>query len=86
MLPYYDIDTYSPKMPDISIKQLFNSIVRIENFSHYATGFFMKINIKDRELYSLITNCHVIPQSDVSFKNIIYIYYGPKENEIKKKN
>ena len=84
MLPYYDTDTYSPKMPDISIKQLFNSIVRIEDFSGYATGFFMKINIKDKELYSLITNCHVIPQSNVSFKDIIYIYYGPKENEIKK--
>ena len=81
---FYDVDTYGPHIPDSSVKEIFNSIVRIKKDSGTATGFFLKIKVRDRELNSLITNCHVISQEDVLFKKKIYIYYGNKENEITK--
>ena len=86
MLPKYDVDTYGPHIPDGSINEIFNSIVRIEKEadSGYATGFFLKIKIRNRELNSLITNHHVISKFDVYSRKIIYIYYGNKEKEIKK--
>jgi len=81
---FYEIDTFGPHIPDSSVKEIFNSIVRIEIDTWTATGFFLKIKIRDRELNSLITNCHVISQKDVLFEKKIYIYYGAKGNEIKK--
>ena len=86
MLPKYDVDTYGPHIPDGSINEIFNSIVRIEKEADpgYATGFFLKIKIRNRELNSLITNHHVISKFDVYSRKIIYIYYGNKEKEIKK--
>ena len=84
MFPNDNIDTYSPQIPEKSVKLLFNSIVRIEVDSYFASGFFMKIPIKDRELKCLITNCHLIPQSYVESNKRIYIYYGKKNKEITK--
>ena len=81
---FYEVDTFGPQIPDSSVKEIFNSIVRIEIDTWTATGFFLKIKIRDRELNSLITNCHVISQKDVLFEKKIYIYYGAKGNEIKK--
>jgi len=82
MFTKYNIDTFSPHIPDSSVKEIFNSVVRIRTDSGRATGFFLKIKIKDRELNSLITNYHVISQYDVNSKKKIYIYYDSKEKEI----
>ena len=79
-----NIVTLSPHIPYSSVKEIFNSVVRIEMDSGRATGFFLKIKIKDRELNALITNYHVITQNDVDFMKKIYIYYNSKEKEIRK--
>ena len=84
MLANYNIDTFSPHIPDSSVKEIFNSVVRIETDLKRATGFFLKIKIKDRELNSLITNSHVISHYDVNLMKKIYIYYDRKEKEITK--
>ena len=84
MLAKYDIDTFSPHIPDSSVKEIFNSVVRIRKDLKRATGFFLKIKIKDLELNSLITNYHVISQCDVDSMKKIYIYYDSKEKEITK--
>ena len=73
MLANYNIDTFSPHIPDSSVNEIFNSVVRIETNLKRATGFFLKIKIKDRELNSLITNDHVISQDDVNLMKKIYI-------------
>lgn len=82
MFTKYNIDTFSPHIPDSSVKEIFNSVVRIIIDSGRAIGFFLKIKIKDRELNSLITNYHVISQYDVNSMKKIYIYYDSKEKEI----
>ena len=41
-----------------------------------ATGFFMKIKIKKKEMKCLITCEHVISQKDINDNIIINIYYG----------
>jgi len=84
MLTKYSIDTFSPHIPDSSVKEIFDSVVRIKKDTKRATGFFLKIKIKDRELNSLITNYHVISQLDVNNMKKIYIYYNRKEKEISK--
>ena len=80
MLPIYN-DTYGPQIPESSANHIFDSIVRIEK----ATGFFLKIKIRDRELKCLMTNYHVIPQEYVTSKKTVFLYYGKKEKEIKKR-
>ena len=80
----YDVDTLGPHIPDSSVKEIFNSIVKIKTDSCSATGFFLKIKIRDKELNCLITNCHVISQIDVFCEEEIYIYYGSKSKEITK--
>ena len=84
MIPYHSVDTFSPQIPESSTKEIFDSVVRIETYLGKATGFFLKIKIRDRELNALVTNCHVIPKAFVECKKKIYIYYGKKGNEIKK--
>ena len=80
MLPIYN-DTYGPQIPESSANKIFDSIVRIEG----ATGFFLKIKIRGRELKCLMTNYHVIEQEYVTSKKTIFLYYGKKGNEIKKR-
>ena len=84
MLTKYSIDTFSPHIPDSSVKEIFDSVVRIKNDIMGATGFFLKIKIKDRELNSLITTYDAISQFDVYNMKKIYIYYDRKEKEITK--
>ena len=86
MLTKYSIDTFSPHIPDSSVKEIFDSVVRIKKDTKRATGFFLKIKIKDRELNSLITNYHVISQLDVNNMKEIYIYYNGKEKESQSKS
>ena len=65
-------------------KKLFNSIVRIEKGQLFATGFFLKLKIKDIYLHCLLTNHHVISQEDINNSKTINIYFGEKQNEKKR--
>ena len=84
MLPILN-DTYGPQIPESSARKIFDSIVRIEVDKYKATGFFLRIKIRDRQLYCLVTNDHVIPKEYVTLKKVIFLFYGKKENEIIKK-
>ena len=81
MLPILN-DTYGPQIPESTMNRIFDSIVKIEVDYSSATGFFLQIKIRDRELNCLVTNDHVIPQEYVNSKKIIFLYYGKKEKEI----
>ena len=84
MLPILN-DTFGPQIPESSARKIFDSIVRIEVDQYKATGFFLRIKIRDRQLYCLVTNDHVIPKEYVTLKKVIFLFYGKKENEIMKK-
>ena len=84
MLPIYN-DTYSPQIPESTVSQIFDSIVRIKIGKTKGTGFFLQIKIRDRELNCLVTNEHIISQLDVILEETIYLYYGKKDNEIMKR-
>jgi hypothetical protein len=68
----------------LELNRIFDSIVRIDLDFSRATGFFLQIKIRDRELNCLVTNEHVISQVSVTLKKTIFLYYGQKEKEIKK--
>ena len=76
---------YSTHIPESASDVLYNSIVRIEFGSIIGTGFFVKIKIKEKIKYFLITCNHVISKNDISLKNVLDIYYG-KKNEEKKRS
>ena len=85
MIPYYNVDTYSPQIAESLTDQIFDSVCRIETDDGNATGFFLKLNIKDKEFKCLVTNCHVIPKKFIIDSKTIYIYYGKQRNEITKR-
>ena len=85
MIPYYNVDTYSPQIAESLTDQIFDSVCRIETDEGNATGFFLKLNIKDKEFKCLVTNCHVIPKKFIIDSKTIYIYYGKQQNEITKR-
>ena len=62
-------------------KKLYNSIVGInialsEKESISGTGFFIKLNIKNKIRYFLMTCHHVIQERFVNAKKVINFYYG----------
>ena len=85
MIPYYNVDTYSPQIAGSLTDQIFDSVCRIETDEGNATGFFLKLNIKDKKFKCLVTNCHVIPKKFIIDSKTIYIYYGKQQNEITKR-
>ena len=74
-------------VPDELIDILRESVVRIEikNLHLISSGFFIKINLKMKEYKFLFTCAHSIPQEIIDSKTKISIYYGRKNEEIKKK-
>ena len=73
---------YGIAIPESITKKLFNSIVNIKlNNGKNATGFFMKINIKKKEMKCLFTCEHVISQNDINNKITINIYYGENNKD-----
>ena len=74
-------------VPDELIDILRESVVRIEikNLHIISSGFFIKINLKMKEYKFLFTCAHSIPQEIIDSKTKISIYYGRKNEEIKKK-
>ena len=74
-------------VPDELIDTLRESVVRIEikNPHIISTGFFIKINLKKKEYKFLFTCEHSIPKEIIDSKTKISIYYGRKNEEIKKK-
>ena len=61
--------------------KLYNSIVRIEKEDDIGTGFFLKVNIKEKIKYFLFTCCHVLNQADIDSKKTISLFYGKKAEE-----
>ena len=73
-----EVDTGYSSIPESVTKKLFNSIVRIEILKSMATGFFMKVKIKNIYLPCLLTNSHVIEPIHVINKEIISLFFGEK--------
>ena len=73
---------FGKTIPEDIIDKLYNSIVNIKlNNGLNATGFFMKIKIKEKEMKCLFTCQHVITQDNINNKITINIYYGKKNKE-----
>ena len=69
-------------IPESASKKLYNSIVRIEVENSIAgTGFFIKLKIKEKERFYLVTCQHVIKEEYVRKKKKIRFYYGEYDNE-----
>ena len=78
-----EVDTnHAAPIPESVSDKLFNSICRIEIGDERGTGFFLYIN--EINGYFLLTNNHVINQELADSKALIHIYYGKRDNEIKK--
>ena len=76
----------APPIPERASDKLYNSIVRI-NFEAdekkiIGTGFFIKLNLKNKTRHFLMTCHHVIQEKFVKEKISIKLYYG-KYNEEK---
>ena len=71
-------------MPEEIIKNLSNSIIRIEYNEKISTGFFMKIYLQQKQRNFLITCEHCISQKNIDSKITVLIYYKEENNEIKK--
>ena len=80
-----EVDTqHAQSIPKSVFDKLYNAIIRIEIKNNKATGFFMKTRIKGIQKYFILSNYHVISQSDVDQKKDITIYINETNNEIKK--
>ena len=78
-----EVDTkHAATIPESVTDRLFNSIFRIEMENIKGTGFF--IEIKEIKGFFMFTNYHLINQTLVDSKALIPVYYGKKDNEIKK--
>ena len=71
-------------MTEEIIKNLSNSIIRIEYNEKISTGFFMKIYLQQKQRNFLITCEHCISQENIDSKITVLIYYKEENNEIKK--
>ncbi len=78
----------SPNLvPDEIVNILRECVARIEikNENKIFTGFFIKMHLK-KSIYKFLLTCnHSIPQQTIDSKIKIAIYYGLKNEEIKKK-
>ena len=80
-----EVDTLHAKIiPESVSDRIYNSIVRIEIENSTGTGFFVKLNIKNKIINCLLTCHHVINQNFVDQNKTFYIYYGKKNNETRK--
>ena len=80
-----EVDTLHAKIiPESVSDRIYNSIVRIEIEKSTGTGFFAKLNIKNKIINCLLTCYHVINQNYVDQNKTFYIYYGKKNNETRK--
>ena len=75
------------QIPETIIKRLYNSIARIvfkiNNQNKISTGFFIKLNIFEKNYNFLLTCHHSISIENVDSKIDINVYYGKVENETK---
>ena len=63
------------KKVDLNLIKAIKSICKIVYERRYGTGFFIKLEKDDKELYCLITNEHLIKKEMIENKIIIDIYY-----------
>ena len=74
-------------VPDELIDILRESVVRIEIKKPHmiSSGFLIKVGLKMKEYKFLFTCHHSLPQQIIDSKTKISIFYGTKNEEIKKK-
>ena len=73
-------------IPESASDTLYNSIVKIVMSNNLqGTGFFMKINIKDKQVNCLFTCNHVINEKNIEAEETFDIFYGKINQEINKK-
>ena len=79
--------TNPTQIPETIINRLYDSIARIEfkikNQDKISTGFFIKLNIFEKNYNFLLTCYHSISIEDIDSKIDINVYYGKFENETK---
>ena len=79
--------TNPTQIPETIINRLYDSIARIEfkfkNQDKISTGFFIKLNIFEKNYNFLLTCYHSISIENVDSKIDINVYYGKVENETK---
>ena len=63
--------------------KLYNSITKIQINGKYGTGFFMKIEIKGKEMNYLLTHSQIVSQAQIKSKKDIDLFCG-KDDEEKK--
>ena len=68
---------------DKSLNKVCKSICKIIFKNRFATGFLIKLFIKEKELYCLITNQHVIEKEMVESNEFIDVYYNYEDKWIK---
>ena len=76
---------HASHIPESSVDKLFNSIVKIQINESIATGFFMKLNINNKQYHFLLTCNHVINEKLISEESIFEIFYGKIDKEAIKK-
>ena len=73
-------------IPESASDALYNSIVKIVMGNNLqGTGFFMKINIKGKQVNCLFTCNHVINEKNIEAEETFDIFYGKINQEINKK-
>ena len=76
---------YKSYLPESFIDKLNNSIVKIiMNKDRIGTGFLMQLIINRKNHFYLVTSNHIIKRNDIEQKLNCFLFYGKKENEIKK--
>jgi len=68
---------------DKNIIKVSPSICKIESKNHIGTGFLIRLNTLNKELFCLMTNQHVITREMVQLKEEIEILYNCEENKLK---
>ena len=68
---------------DKNIIKVSPSICKIESKNHIGSGFLIRLNTLNKELFCLMTNQHVITREMVQLKEEIEILYNCEENNLK---
>ena len=71
------------KQIDKNIIKVSPSICKIESKNHIGSGFLIRLNTLNKELFCLMTNQHVITREMVQLKEEIEILYNCEENNLK---
>jgi len=80
-----DTDNQNNCIPKEIREKISQTIIRIKIGNTISTGFFMKMNIRGKIHYFLLTSAHTITKENIDSKITISIFYGKAEQETEKK-